>query len=429
MVSAFLVACVLVQWPVPAHAREPEGIFPEIRGTFDPKEIAPLLEKTSIVILHEQPGKPTYITGILLIHAGFEKVWSTVTDYAHYHEFVPNVIHVKVLEKRPEEGSQDSEYKTGFKAGPIELGIVWTLEQHLLKDEHMIWGLPAKKGEQAFTEVNYREIYFPVDEHRTIMTYTTYANLSSFGALAKLAFKAFPEMETPTLVSVGTLFPESVKERVEGIKILVEPKDINREKVVVPPQIKDSAALEGLLRQFKKVVLSWYPDENGIRFFSSLALVDAPPETCRKVVTDFPRYPKVFKVIEHVRKIRGDENAFTIEFKAKYKIIFPLTFEYSLDYKWNEPRTRLLYELNTLRDHNIEGEWGAWDFYPMDGKTLLSYTAFSDLRSGGFFLKVMMDNIAGFGNGLRVGMVSILMQAFSSAIDHPAAPDLSGVGF
>ncbi|MBI2060086.1 MAG: hypothetical protein HYT87_09975 [Nitrospirae bacterium] len=427
---ALVAAAIFLALPsAPLFAHEPEGVYPEIRGTFDPKALVPLLEKATIVIIHEQPGKPTFVTGILLIKAPFEKVWATVTDYDHYHEFVPNVIHVKVLEKRPEQRSQDSEYKTGIKAGPIELGIVWTLEQHLEKDEHLIWGLPAKKGEQAFTEVNYREIYFPVDENRTVMTYTSYANLSSFGALAKLMFKTFPELETPTLVSVGTLFPESVKERVEGIKVIAEAKSFDWQKVTLPPPIENSAALEGLVRQFKKVVLSWYPDSNGIRFFSSLALVDAPPERCKAVVTDFGRYPKFFKVMEDVRKIKGDANAFTMEFKMKYKIIFPLTFEQSYDYVWQPGGNRLSFSLNRLRDHTIDGEWGAWDFYPMDGKTLMSHTVFNDLRSGGFFLKMLMDNIAGFGTGLRVGMVSVLMQAFSSAVVQPTPSAISSEGF
>lgn len=426
----YLLMLSLILLPAPwVHAREPKGIYPEIRGTFDPVALAPVLEKGTIVIIHEEPGKPTFLTGILLIHASFEKVWSVVTDYDHYHEFVPNVIHVIVKEKRPQEGTQDSEYKTGFKAGPIELGIVWTLEQHLLKDEHMIWGLPAKKGEQAFTEVNYREIYFPVDETRTIMTYTTYANLSSFGALAKLMFKTFPELETPTLVSVGTLFPESVKERVEGIKIIVEPKDLDRQKVAVPPPLRNSAALEGLVRRFKKVVLSWYPDPNGARFVSSVALVDASPEACRTVVSDFNRYPKIFKVMQKSRKIKGDEKAFTVEFDVKYKVIFPLAFEYSLDYAWSEDRSRLSSTLNQIREHNLGNEWAAWDFYPMDNGTLLSYTNFADLRSAGMFMRLLMDNIVGFGLGLRVGMVSVLMQAFSTAIMAPPPAAVSGMGF
>lgn len=425
----FLFMWSLVLLASSAQAREPEGIFPEIRETFDPKELAPILENATVVIFHEEEGRPTFLTGILLIHAPFEKVWSVVTDYPKYSEFVPNVVHIKVLERHPDQRSQDSEYMTGFKAGPIELGIVWTLEQHLEKDEHTIWARPAARGEQAFTEVNYREVYFPVDESRTIMTYTNYANLASFGRLAKLVFQAFPELQVPTLVSVGTLFPESIKERCEGSRIIVEPKNIPHDQVRVPPPLENGGALEGLLKRFKKIVLSRYPDSSGIRFFTSLALVDAPPDRARTVVTDFKNYPAVFKVIERARKLRGDAKAFTVEFLAKYKIVLPLTFEYTLDYLWNDEQTRLSYSLNRLREHTVEGDWGAWDFQELDGKTLLSYTSFTDLRSGGFLLKALMDNIAGFGTGFRVGMSSMQMQAVVKAVTEKESIRFSSAGF
>lgn len=413
----------------PASAREPAGLFPEIRGTFDPQAIAPLLEKATVVIIHEAPGQPTFLTGILLIHAPFEQVWSVVTDYERYHEFVPNVVRNRILERRPQERSQDTEYKTGFSAGPIELGIVWTLEQHLEKDERTIWSIPAKSGEQAFSAVRYREVYFPVDDHRTIMTYTNYADLGSFGALARLIFKTFPELETPTLVSVGTLFPESIKERVEGTRIAVEPKEIERDRVVLPPPVDASGALEGLLKKFGKVVLSWYPDAQGIRFFSSLAVVDAPAETCRKLIANIAEYPRIFKGVEHARKIRGDDRAYTAEFRVKYRVALPLTFTYSLDYKWEDGGRRLSYSLNRVREHTLEGEWGAWDFQGLDGKTLVAYTSFTDLRSGGLFIRLLMDNIAGFGTGFRVGLVSMVMQAFSSAASRPTPVGVAGMGF
>ncbi|MBI2061168.1 MAG: hypothetical protein HYT87_15620 [Nitrospirae bacterium] len=416
----YLLMLSLILLPAPwVHAREPKGIYPEIRGTFDPVALAPVLEKGTIVIIHEEPGKPTFLTGILLIHASFEKVWSVVTDYEKYHEFVPNVIRNTVLQRHPETHTQDTEYKTGFKAGPIELGIVWTLEQHLEKDEHTIWAGPSKIGEQAFSAVNYREIYFPVDEHRTIMTYTNYADLASFGALAKLVFKTFPELETPTLVSVGTLFPESIKERVEGTRVIVEPKEFDRDRVKIPPPIENSGVLDGLIRRFRKIVLSWYPDSNGIRFFSALALVDAPSEQCKAVVSDFASYPRIFKTVESTRKVKGTPDRFTMEYRMKYKVALPLTFEYSLDYTWDPEGRRLSFALNRIRDHTIEGEWGAWDFYPSDEKTLVGYTSFTDLRSGGLFLRLLMDNIAGFGTGFRVGLNSMVMQALSSAMAKP----------
>lgn len=393
------------------------GIFPSLEG-LDVKSLIGILERGSIILIHEEPGKPKFISGIVLIDTPFEKVWGVVTDYGRYHEFVPNAKKLTVLKRFPESSTQITEYYLGFKAlGFFSVKVIYTLEQHLHKKERIIWGVPAAMGKQVFKEVLYREMYFPVGQ-KTVMIYTAYADLASFGLLAKLVYKWFPELQTPTLVAVSTLFPEAVKERLEGRKVIIEPKEVVPGKVEVPPRMEDISPLLPLLKRFGKVIISYYPDENKIRFFSGLFFTQAPKDTARRVVTNFEQYPEFFKMVKKA-KAREVQNGYSVDLKIAYKVIFPITIKETLNYTWTDDRSRLYFELDKNKKHDIEGEWGAWDFWPVDGGTVVSYTSFSDLRSSSFFFRILMDNIEGFGMGMRVATMCVVTEAFSSRLSEP----------
>ena len=397
--------------------------FPEPEKGIDISSLVPILEKGSIVIIHS--GKTKFITGMVLINAPLDDVWRVVTDYEKYHEFVPNVSRLKTTESwaermngYPISGTQFTEYRLGFKAfGLFSFTIVYTLEQHFDKktDEGLIWGCPAPKGEQAFSEVYYRERYKKTNDGRTVMIYTAYANLASFGLLSKLVFKSFPELQVPALVATSTLFPEAIKERVEKIKLIVEPKEVDADNVKVPEPIQIST-IEHLLKKYKKIIISWYPDKNLIRFFSAYSYLPVPKDKLKTVITDFENWKRFFRIAKSAEKSEYTDNGFFVNFSLRYKLVFPINFNYTVKYRWVDTKQceRLYFELDRSKPKDIEGEWGAWDFYDLGNKSVLGYTVFSDLRSGSLLFKVLMDNLQGFGIGLKVGLTSALIEAFSS---------------
>lgn len=380
--------------------------FPKIPPYEVVKSLIPVLEKASVVIIQREPGKPPFITGIVLINEKPENVLKVIRDYERYHEFVPNVSKVKVLERYPETNTEITEYNIGFDIMfGLKFTITYTLEQHYLKDERIIFGIPAKKGKQVFGDVRYIEKYYETEDGRTIMIYSAYADLASFGLLSKLVYKAFPELQIPSLVAVSTLFPEAVKERIEKVKIITEPKEINYEKIKIPERIEIDSIIP-ILKMYKTIIISWYPDKEGVRFFSSFTLLPKRDiEKIKYMITDFRSWPRIFRIVEKAEP-KLIEDGYRVYFRIKYKIALPIKLEYTTIYKWDEGGRRLLCRIDRRAKRDIEDVLCAWDFYETKYGVVLGYTEFSDLRTGSYFLKILMDKINGFGIGLRVGLVS-----------------------
>lgn len=387
--------------------KEPEKIpdyFPQIPSFEVVKKLVPVLEKGSVVIIQREKGKPPFITGIVLINAPLEKVFSVVRELEKYHEFVPNVSKVRVVEK-VDENTENVEYNLAFDVAlGIKFKISYTLEEKNDSKNYIRYGIPAKKGEQAFRDVRFIEKFFSLEDGRTIMIYSAYADLASFGTLSKLVFRAFPELQIPALVAVSTLFPEAVKERIEKKKIIVEPKEVNYNLLKAPERL-DINSLLPILRLYRNIIISWYPDESGVRFFSSFVLLKKDTDYIKSQITNFSEWPKVFKIVEEAipETIR---NGYRVKFKVKYKVVFPIELEYSSIYLWDEKGERLTCQIDRTQKRDIEGSICSWDFYNTNYGTVIGYSEFSDLRTGSYFLKLLMDKVPGFGIGLRVALVS-----------------------
>lgn len=370
------------------------------------KELIPILERGSVVIIQKEADKPPFITGIVLINARVTDVMNMIKDYERYHEFVPNIAKIRVLERRPDTNSQISEYNIGFDiALGLKFTITYTLEQTFLNEENIIFGVPARRGVQTLGDVRYIEKYYATGDGRTIMVYSAYADLSSFGLLAKLVYRSFPELQIPSLVAVSTLFPEAVKEKMEGIKLITEPKEVDHRKLRLPNRI-DLRGIVLALRAYGNMIISWYPNQEGVRFFSSYLLLPRKSvEYVRGVVTDFRRWPKIFRMVEKAEPTEI-QDGYKVALGLKYKIVFPIEIEYSMICRWEDDRQRMTCKIDDTSKKDIEGMQCAWDFYETRYGTVVGYTEFSDLRTGSYFLKVLLDRVQGFGIGLRVALVS-----------------------
>jgi|GEM_PF-976427 hypothetical protein len=407
IILTLFVTCLIFFSANASPQKEPENIpdyFPQIPSFEIVKKLVPVLEKGSVVIIQREKGKPPFITGIVLINASLEKVFSVVRELEKYHEFVPNVSKVRVVEK-VDENTENVEYNLAFDVAlGIKFKISYTLEEKNDYKNYIRYGVPAKKGEQAFRDVRFIEKFFSLEDGRTVMIYSAYADLASFGLLSKLVFRAFPELQIPALVAVSTLFPEAVKERIEKRKIIVEPKEVNYNLLKAPERL-DINSLLPILRLYRNIIISWYPDESGVRFFSSFVLLKRDIDYIKSQITNFSEWPKVFKIVEEANP-ETIRNGYRVKFKVKYKVVFPIELEYSSIYLWDEKGERLTCQIDRTQKRDIEGSICSWDFYNTNYGTVIGYSEFSDLRTGSYFLKLLMDKVPGFGIGLRVALVS-----------------------
>lgn len=396
--------------------------IPRIVEEINVKDLLPLLKLGTVVLIHKDQKGTEFATGIVLIKAPLKKVWDTLLDYDRYNEFVPNVKQCRVLERKAEDNLL-IEYALKFSVvGLFDVGINYYLDQYYKKYSE-IWGIITEKKKSDFKDVRFREYLIDAGEDNTIFVYTAYADLRSSGFLARIIYDAFPELITPTLVSVGTIFPEAVKERIEGVKLNYNPVEVKIDSVNLPQAISNNTEL---FKNFAKIpptyrtVLFHNPMSGGVRFASGITHVETEADQLKKVIMNFENYANFISFIKETHLLNKNNNLFSVKYKLLFKVIVPMRINYTLDYEQSAPFL-LDWKLNKKEEHDISGEWGRIEIIPLNHtSSILVYTSFSHLVSTGFFTKMMLKHINGFDMGLRVATTDMVMNAYKRAAETKA---------
>lgn len=399
----------------PVFASQEDDSIPKIIEEINPKDLLPLLKLGTVVLIHKNQEGIEFATGILHIKAPINEVWNTVIDYPSYGEYVPNIGKVEIAEKVTEE-KWKVKYLLKFRVlNLFSMNVNYMLEQHY-KPMNEIWGIVSPTQKSDFSDVRFREYFIDDGEGNTIFVYTAYADLRSFGYLAKVVYNSFPELVTPTLVSVGTLYPEAVKEKIEGIKLNFNPVEVKIDSVTFPESF---AGIPG--EHFKKIpphyriIIFHNPSQGGVRFATGLVRVNTPPEKLYQVLNDFEKYPEFISFVKDTKITNRNNHNFSVKYKLSFRVIFPLDIDYTLDYV-ELPNYTTCWELNKNEKHDVNGEWGKLEIIPVNrDSSILAYTSYSHLVSSGFFMKLLLKYIEGFDMGLRVAMTDMIVSAYKKA--------------
>ena len=414
--SVPLVVLVIVMIAVPSPGRQEE--VPDISTGIDFDALKPILEQGTVVLIHKVPaGERQFCTGIAMMNETHRKVWDTVVDFDQYGQFVPNAKGVWVVDE-PAPDTRIVAYHVKFNLlGPLGVNIIYTLEQHF-DPFRSIWGFPAKEGEGVFRDVRYHETFIPVDDGHTIFTYTTYADLKSFSRLGKLFLNAFPEMETPAMIAVDTLFPESLKEKIDGSRLIAGIEKGNLEKVEVPSfEGFDLERLRPVLENYRFVV-THYPDDAGLRFISSLCVIDRPAEEVYRTIGDFDRYPEFMPFVLKAKRTDLDDERWAVDYETKIEMIVDIDLDYRMLYREVGPY-EFSWEIDPSHPHDVSGDWGRIKVIPLgeDASIFLS-TQYVDLGSGSFVLRALANRIIAFDLGMRVALGEVNMSMFKKRVEE-----------
>jgi ribosome-associated toxin RatA of RatAB toxin-antitoxin module len=157
------------------------------------------------------------------------------------------------------------------------------------------------------------------------------------------------------------------------------------------------AALASILGDSQMVLLHhprdfrW--DESGksktkkASFISSMKVVQAPPETVRSVVYDVGKYPEFIAEISEVAvQDKGDERIAEFETELNM-LVLTAGVDYTLAYR-NEPNGDITWR---LVEGDLEAHVGRWEFFELPGgKTLVAFTHWQDLASGGIKISAVL---------------------------------------
>ncbi len=435
-VSIILMSIFMLTFPTLSGAENGEEI-PRIRDKIDVLSLVPILEKGSIVLIHppEEDGAVQYVTGIVLIDKPFEYVWQDMVDYNKYAGIVPNAEEIKVIDDT-NPLVPIVEYVVKIKVFGISVKkIRWTLAQHMEKEKKEIWGVPinvSKKEADSIKGAKYREEFIPLpkDKNRTIFIYTAFANLESFGWAARKIYGSFPGLKTPTMIAVSTLFPEAMKQRIDGQELIsLDPK---QRKEIKTDLVKissvetefDRKILDQILKHYR-LVISHHPDESNARFVTGLCRIEKSPEEVEKVLLDYRKHPDMFPFIteaveddDSLVEKKGVRSKWSVFFSQEIKIIFSLKIEFTLDHQRTADH-EFTWRMNEGKESNIRGNWGRILISPLEDRaSLIASTQFIDLTKCSIQYNLLSKDIPGFDLGLRVGSADLFVNSLKEWVER-----------
>lgn len=199
--------------------QNPSVNIPEVRTIVGEKEISRMLERGGIVIIHKKPNpdSPQFISAGAIVNASKDIIWSVLTDFEHYPEFMPQTEKVTIKSSRDNELS--IAYSLYFKFTVIKLRVNYVLRT-FLQPRDGIWWMLQEGEENDITATYGRWELIPIAKNRIAIFYTIYSDLKSMGKLMNFFLRQQPQLELAVQVSTATLVVESVKNRAENQQVL-----------------------------------------------------------------------------------------------------------------------------------------------------------------------------------------------------------------
>jgi len=188
--------------------------IPKVRDIANERELSSIVKSGTVVIVHQQmnPSIPQFISSGTLVNTNPERVWEVITDYEHYHEFMPQTERVKI--KSRNENTLAVEYNLNFKFTIIKLNMHYVLST-VLHPPFDIWWSIKKDEKNDIAETTGRWEIIPYGKDKTLIFYTIYTDLKSSGKIMSFFLNQQPQLGLAIQVSTATLVVESVKKRAE----------------------------------------------------------------------------------------------------------------------------------------------------------------------------------------------------------------------
>jgi len=165
-----------------------------------------------IYIDNEEPGKPQYVTGIVLFNAPIGLVFSTITDYDHYADHIPQTTSVKVLEKHG--NTWIVSYKIEFKFSIISEHANYVLKQIVTPPDSITW--TRISGNLKDVKGSWHLI--PVDNGtKTIGFYRVYSDIGSISFLLRYLLEKQPSLGSAIDTSSVLVYTKAIQQWVDEV--------------------------------------------------------------------------------------------------------------------------------------------------------------------------------------------------------------------
>lgn len=194
--------------PYPERVFDPAGL--------DVATLKALADRGGLVVVdNDEKGKPELVTAGTIVDATPETVYSVITDYDHFHEFMPQVESCKIVKQR-DDGTRDVEFDIKVKVSVVTQRMKYTARFHKY--------VPNEKVAFEFISGDIKDgggsyVLVPYDDGRkTLMFYSTVSDIKSAGYFTRKLVEDQPSMEGAMLVSTAQVVSGAVKKRAEKLE-------------------------------------------------------------------------------------------------------------------------------------------------------------------------------------------------------------------
>jgi len=171
----------------------------------DPDSLIPFLKKGELSLVQSKPdGTLEQVASMVLIDAPLKKVFDTITDYATYKSFLPNVVKSDIVYKDADHTDVSMEVDVPIK------NIHYTLRYRT--NGKSVIEIELVKGD--IKTGAYRWDLIDTDDG-TLVIYTTVTDLSETSWIMKKLISSQPTIEHAANVATGILTVKAVKKEAE----------------------------------------------------------------------------------------------------------------------------------------------------------------------------------------------------------------------
>lgn len=360
-----------------------------------------LLNKGEFVFVDFNPGDiPWMVTSGVLINAPPERVYSIITDFRKYTEFMPQVDKVKQV--TPADGLPEVNYTLGFRfAYIIPLTFSYTLK-YLPRPPLRIDWVGIKEG--AACHYGFWELVPLEGGKKTAAFYSLYSTPQ--WSLFKKIVEKNPHLLVSTVLSTALIVGEKIKMRAEGGHSInpnhdgrLSESDFNGD---------GGNGLEALASQGSFIIIE-EPDEKGRRFVTGGTLIHAPPEKVWESITDLNAAPFIFPEVEKASVVGEDHGGTLVRFNLKVNyILYSKRLSYVFRHVPDKPRTLSW----TWVEGDAKDTEGSWDLIPVSGggSTLALYRLYSDLKGSSVFARYILTRQPSFEMAIQGSTVSVVVK-------------------
>ncbi len=343
----------------------------------DPEVLKALLQVGEVIIMNDNPPVVRWMSAAgVLVDAPPETVFSVVTDFEHYPDFVPMTSSASVKELSPnlEKVNFNLRIQVAFIGYTYKYGIYHYHRPPLRTD----WSLSYGEFDIC---VGFWEL-IPVDDGlRTMAFYSVYSEPSS--GFVKAIYKREPSLEMLTNVSTATMVVRAAKEKAEktysSSPSYVAPPEAGPKQAIDKVLLRDPRTLKLLTEKGKLLIL----EDGPTVYVTAGTLVSAPAERAFEIVSRFGDCPSYIPGVRKVEK-RGQGKAGPIyDWEVSMDMVFlEYQSEYTLDYNFDRP-SQITWIMPRKTGGNIQG---FWRFIPVEGGSscLIFNGSTADIRDMGW---------------------------------------------